>query len=246
MTETISTLAEANREPLARLEERLGHRFRDRALLQQALVHSSFAAENSLPPAGNNERLEFLGDAVLDLAISAALFGRFPRMREGELSRLRAGLVNAGQLATMAAGLGLGEYLLLGKGEEATDGRRKPSILACAYEAVVGAVFLDGGHGAAMALVEAHFTPLLVAGKEAMLGGDAKSLLQELSQERCNEAPVYMLEKEEGPAHAKFFTVSVRLRGTVLATGSGSSKKEAEQQAAAVALRDFASHDLDR
>ncbi len=239
MTTTIEVLAEENAAGLARLEERLGYRFVDRRYLQQALVHSSYAAENGLPVVRNNERLEFLGDAVLDLVVGHALFARFAEVREGELSRLRAALVNTNHLAAMARAIGLGNHILLGRGEDASCGRDKPSILACAYEAVAGAIFLDGGAGAALPLMAGHFAPHLRGDRQAMLGGDAKSLLQEKSQERLGEAPVYHLVGEEGPDHAKRFTVAVRLRGRELASGSGTSKKEAEQQAAATALCDF-------
>lgn len=245
MIVTINTLTHDNEANLARLEERLGYSFSNRTLLLQALIHSSWAAENSLPAVKNNERLEFLGDAVLDLAIGAALYERFAEMHEGDLSRLRAGLVNATHLALMAGELALGESLLLGKGEDSSQGRDKPSILACAYEAVVGAIFLDGGHAAAESFVEKHFAPHLAKGKESILQGDAKSCLQEASQERFNVTPVYQLDKEEGPDHAKFFTVSVRIGEQVLASGSGSSKKEAEQQAAATAMSNFADFSLD-
>lgn len=246
MTVTIKALAATNKANLDLLEERLGYSFTDRTLLQQALLHSSWAAENNLPVVKNNERLEFLGDAVLDLAVGAALYGRFAEMREGDLSRLRAALVNTSQLAVMAGELAMGEYLFLGKGEDASHGRQKSSILGCAFEAVVGAIFLDGGYGAVVTFVDNHFASYLDKGKDAMrLLGDAKSRLQEESQERFNMPPVYQLEKEEGPAHARFFTVSVRLGERVLAQGSGSSKKEAEQQAAATALLDFADFSLD-
>ena len=246
MTVTINALANQNKDNLDCLEKRLGYAFADRALLLQALIHSSWAAENSLPVVQNNERLEFLGDAVLDLAVGAVLFNRFAEMREGELSRLRAAVVNTSHLALMAGELSLGEYLFLGKGEAASLGRQKPSILGCAYEALIGAIFLDGGHAAAATFVEKQFAAYLVRGMDAMrLLGDAKSRLQEESQERFNVTPVYQLEKEEGPDHAKFFTVSVRLGAQVLAMGAGSSKKEAEQQAAATALLDFADFRLD-
>ncbi len=246
MTFTIDALTHDNEAKLGHLEERLGYSFTDRRLLLQALIHSSWAAENNLPVVKNNERLEFLGDAVLDLAVGTALYRRFVEMREGDLSRLRAALVNTSHLALMAGELALGDYLFLGKGEASSHGHRKPSILACAYEAVVGAIFLDGAHGAAEDFVENHFSSHLNQGKEEMLRGDAKSRLQEESQERFNVTPVYQLENEEGPDHAKFFTVSVRLGEHELAQGSGTSKKEAEQQAAATALRDFADFRLDK
>lgn len=246
MIATIDTLVKNNADTLARFEERLGFSFTDRRYLQQAFIHSSWAAENSLPVVKNNERLEFLGDAVLDLVVGEVLYKRFVEMREGDLSRLRAGLVNSSHLALMAENLSLGDHLLLGKGEDSSLGRKKTSILSCAYEALVGAVFLDGGYGAAESFVLKHFAPYFDQGKDKMMLSDAKSRLQEESQERFNATPVYQLEKEEGPDHAKFFTVSVRLGDQVLATGSGSSKKEAEQQAAAAALRDFADFRFDR
>jgi ribonuclease-3 len=149
---------------------------------------------------------------------------------------LRAALVNERHLATMAKELGLGEYLLLGKGEEAGCGREKSSILSCAYEAVMGAIFLDGGYEAASGCVLKYFTPWFEKRQQTMMLADAKSSLQELMQERYNEAPKYVLERSEGPDHAKTFFVTVRFRDEILGDGSAPSKKEAEQQAAAMAL----------
>jgi ribonuclease-3 len=230
---------------LDELQERLGYRFNELARLLTALIHSSFAFEHTRKPLRDNEVLEFLGDAVLDLAVGKALFEAFPGVSEGELTRMRAALVNEGRLAEMALVLGLQDALLLGKGEEATGGRAKPSILSCAYEAVVGAVFVDGGYEAARLLTERQFVTLISRGSQSMLQGDAKSRLQELAQQRFNEAPAYFLEKAEGPDHARLFTVSVRFRGRVLAIADASSKKEAEQRAAAVALENFTDLDFD-
>lgn len=222
--------------PLSALEERLGHRFADAALLQRALAHRSYAFECGRQGQGDNETLEFLGDAVLDLAVGHRLFHSFPRMREGDLTRLRAALVNEEHLARMAADLGLGPYLLLGRGEEASLGRGKPSILSCALEAVAGAIFLDGGYKAAAAFVERHFSSWFAEKRQEMFSADTKSALQEYLQERFNEGPVYLLEGAEGPEHSRIFHTTVCFRGEVLGRGSARSKKKAEQQAAAAAL----------
>jgi len=211
----------------ATLAERVGYRFEDPALLALALVHRS-----ALARAGeNNEKLEFLGDAVLDLAVSDLLMERFPRAAEGELSKRRAALVNARALAAKAAAVELGAELRLGKGEEKSGGRKKPSILAAAYEAVIGAVYLDGGFTAARALVARHF--------EAELRGDSrdspidhKSRLQETTQRLFRETPVYGLVDASGPDHDRAFVVELRIGGEIYGRGEGKSKKEAEQQAA--------------
>jgi ribonuclease-3 len=235
--EVLTELVENHRPELSRLEEKLGYRFEDLRLLQLALLHRSFSFEQVRQLPADNERLEFLGDAVLDLAIGHALFRSYPEMREGEMTRLRALLVKESYLAEMAERLGLGEFLWLGKGEEATGGREKPSILSSAYEAVLGALFLDGGYMEAAAFIDRHFQPGLGEQRRQLREADAKSRLQEILQESYSEAPGYVLESAEGPDHRKTFTVSVCFRGVVLARGSALSKKEAEQQAAAEALR---------
>lgn len=216
----------------------LGYTFNDPALLELATVHSSRSFEEGRSPVMNNERLEFLGDAVLDLVVGASLYEAYPEMREGELSRLRAALVNEGHLAGMALEIGLDAILQLGRGEEMTGGRGKPSILANAFEALIGAVYLDGGFGAAEALVRRLFLPWLEPyRKDMLLLVDAKSNLQEKLQGRYGEAPAYVLEKEEGPDHDKLFSISVRFRERVLGVGVAKSKKEAEQRAAVEALQ---------
>ena len=242
--ELLSSLIDNNKDQLNELEENLGYSFRDLGLLQLALIHRSFSFEHDGRQDTDNERLEFLGDAVLDLTIGHALFERYSAMREGQLTKLRAMLVNEGHLAEMAEKISLGRYLCLGKGEDASNGRSKPSILSCTYEAVVGAIFHEGGYGAAADFVSRHFVSCLDAQKDRMHLADAKSSLQELTQEKYNEAPLYVLENAEGPDHRKIFTVSVRFRGKVLAYGKATSKKEAEQQAAAEALRKFAELDI--
>ncbi len=234
----IDSLAQKNKQELSLLEQILGYRFTDLRLLQKALIHASFAFEHSFP-GQNNETLEFLGDAVLDLVIGHTLFKRFPAMREGDLTKLRAALVNETHLATMAREAELGRFLSLGKGEDSSNGRKKSSILACAYEAVVGAIFEDGGYETVKEFVLRFFVPAFEAKREELLIADAKSRLQELLQEQFNEAPSYRLDMEEGPSHQKLFTVSVIFRESVLGTGSASSKKESEQRAAASALADY-------
>lgn len=233
---TIESLVKQNIEELTALEDRLGYRFQNLSHLQKALIHRSYAFEKGRLLGEDNETLEFLGDAVLDLAIGVILFTRFPKMKEGELTKLRSALVNETHLALVAADLGLGKHLLLGKGEDSSKGRKKPSILSCAYEAVVGAIFLDGGYEQSLVAVRRLFEPRIDAAQEAAAMVDAKSRLQELTQELYNEAPAYLLESEDGPAHEKNFTVAVLLRGEVLATATAGSKKAAEQKAASLAI----------
>jgi ribonuclease-3 len=235
MGTTLEELTIRHAEQLAQLQGGIGHVFRDRELLQLALVHSSFAFER-MDCGRHNEKLEFLGDAALDMAVGHLLYLRFPDLREGKLTRIRAALVNEGSLADIARSFALGKHLLLGKGEDSSNGREKASILSCAYEAVLGAMFLDGGYEAVQEHVRRHFSPLIDRQGEKLIAADAKSKLQEILQERHNEGPQYALEAEDGPAHARLFTVSVSFRGQTLGIGAASSKKEAEQQAAAAAL----------
>lgn len=235
MATTIQTLVQDNKERLAELQDRIGYHFKDTKLIQLALVHSSFAFER-MKNECHNETQEFLGDAVLDLVLGYILFTRFPDMREGNLTRIRAALVNESGLTEMAQQINLGEYLLLGHGEEATSGREKPSILSCAYEALIGGIFLDGGYDEALAFVRRWFEPLIDERRKTLMLADSKSALQELLQEKYNAGPEYVLDKEEGPAHARIFTSSVHFDGKMLGSGRASSKKEAEQTAARHAL----------
>lgn len=232
---SIEQLTSANIKRLQEIEISLGYGFSDPVLLQKALVHSSFGFEQ-LDDAQNNETLEFLGDAVLDLIVTDMLFHRFPGIREGELTKIRSGLVRETTLAGIARSISLGDFIMLGKGEEASQGRKKASILASTFEALVGAIFLDRGYKKTLDIVSRHLTPLLPDTKGKILVEDTKSLLQEKLQEHFNRAPTYYPENEKGPDHAKQFTVTVRFDGKVLGTGSGTSKKEAEQRAAAAAL----------
>jgi ribonuclease III len=225
---------------LDELEVRIGYQFRDRALLDAALTHSS-----ALPsgPVRSSEQLEFLGDAVLDLAIANLMLRAFPDQDEGQLSKWRAVLVRTRTLAGKARQLGIGEGLLLGRGEERSGGRSKESILAAAYESVLGAIFRDAGFDRAEAVVSRHFTAELTAGPN--LGAhDWKTQLQELSQSRFRQVPEYRLAEERGPPHARHFATDVWVAGQCLARGEGTSKREAEQQAARVALAQLVRDDF--
>jgi ribonuclease-3 len=201
-------------------------------LLDRALTHRSFAYENGGLPT--NERLEFLGDSVLGLIVTDTLFRRHPDLPEGNLAKLRAAVVNSRALASVARGLNLGGYVRLGKGEEATGGRDKSSILADTLEAVIGAVYLDGGLDAADALVHRLFDPVIARSARLGAGLDWKTSLQELTAAQELGGPEYLVE-ESGPDHQKSFMAVARIGGQVYGSGEGRSKKEAEQQAAELA-----------
>jgi ribonuclease-3 len=208
----------------------IGHAFNDPRLLQQALTHSSYANESGEP--GDYERLEFLGDAVLELVVSHLLLGRFPDEGEGALSRLRASAVNRRTLAAIARRLGLGEHLRLSHGEEKTGGRNKDTLLGDVFEAVIGAIYLDGGLGAAANFVERYFDLLFEEVNQELLFNDYKTRLQEISQARLGRTPVYRTVAASGPDHEKTFEIEVALGDRMVGRGSGSSKKQAEQAAA--------------
>jgi len=211
------------------LEAVLGHRFARAERLAVALTHRS---QGEGP---NNETLEFLGDAVLSLAMSDLLMGRFPEAREGDLSKMRAALVNAEVLARKAREIDLGRWLKLGKGEERSGGRDKPSILAATYEALLGAVYLDAGYERARAVVEAQFAADVVE-HETAGQRDYKTQLQELTQRLFRETPAYALVEESGPDHQKRFVSEIAIAGRTCGRGVGRSKKTAEQAAAMQAL----------
>jgi len=231
----IDSLVTENKNVLSELERLIDYRFTDLRLLQKALIHSSYAFEQG-QSGEDNQVLEFLGDAVLDLVIGHLLCSRYPDLREGDLTRFRASLVNESHLAFMARSVKLGRFLCLGKGEDASSGRNKSSILSCAFEALLGAVFEDSGYASAVQLVGKLFADSLKEKKAELLLADAKSRLQEKLQEEFNEAPTYRLLGEEGPSHCKQFRIAVVFRDEVLGTGMAGSKKEAEQRAAAAAL----------
>lgn len=221
--------------PIERLAERLGYRFRAPSLLEKALTHKSYLNEAPDSSRGDNERLEFLGDAVLDLVISESFLSRFPEAPEGELSKLKAKTVSEAALSRVARRLDLGHALVLGRGEELTGGRDKPSLLADALEAVIAAVYLDGGFDAARQVVLMTFVDVFdnLTGPET---SDYKTELQEFCQREFSALPVYRVLSETGPDHHKRFDVELSIRGTVSGAGTGRSKKEAEQQAAKEAL----------
>jgi len=223
---------------IAELESVLGHRFRDPSRLIQALTHSSRIPERTAEDSPeDNEKLEFLGDAVLELLVSEDLVRAFPEWREGHLSKSRARLVNATALSLAAQRIGLGHHLRLGRGEEKTGGRMKPALLADAYEAVIAAIYLDAGLEAARQFVQRTLVDGAMIVEAARLGHtDHKSALQELLQSRGAPPGSYHIISESGPDHEKTFCVEVRIAGDVTATGTGKTKKEAEQSAAVAAL----------
>jgi len=214
------------------LEKALGATLRDRDLLRRALTHRSFAYENGGLPT--NERLEFLGDAVLSIVVTDHLYASFPDMPEGHLAKLRASVVNMNALADVARDIGVGEWLLLGRGEEYSGGRDKASILADTFEALLGAVYLDRGLGAASKVIHRFFDPLIADAATRGASLDWKTSLQELTANRMLGVPEYSVT-ESGPDHAKRFVATALVGGTDLGTGEGRSKKEAEQRAAEAA-----------
>lgn len=224
---------------LGRIEERLGYAFKNRDLLHQALVHRSYFHEAD--EARHNEPLEFLGDAVLGFLVAERIVRRRPELDEGPMTRLRAELVNTSSLAREAERLGLGEALLLGRGEERTGGRKKASLLADAFEAVVGAMFLDGGIRPVRRFVQHLFAAEIdhAGPGDAGTGRDPKTELQEWLQARSLPLPRYKLIEQRGPDHAREFLVEVQVEGVPKGRGAGTSKKRAEQLAAQEALREL-------
>jgi ribonuclease-3 len=218
------------------LREALGHPVLDDALLERALTHRSFAYENGGLPT--NERLEFLGDSVLGLVITETLYADHPDLSEGRLAKLRAAVVNARALADVARDIGLGEHVKLGRGEEITGGRSKPSILSDTVEAVIGAVYLSGGFEGAAAVVHRLFDPVMRTAAGMGAGLDWKTSLQELCAQLGSGVPDYVIT-DEGPDHAKTFTAQVKVGDRLYGLGVGRSKKEAEQQAAETAYNEL-------
>ena len=227
-------MAETNRSGL---EQTIGYTFRDRSILRRALTHSSFIKNEKNGEPLDNERMEFLGDAVLELCVSEELFTRFPGMREGQLSKARAGIVCESALATAARNIGLGPYLLLGHGEQIGGGAEKPSILSDAFEALIAGIYLDGGFHEAKSFIEKHVLPLLNFDAPAFTEKDYKTRLQELVHQKTHGEQVeYRMTGSEGPDHKKTFRMAVCLGDRILGTGEGNSKQSAGQQAARDAL----------
>lgn len=216
----------------------LHYRFKDIELMEEALRHSSYVNEQPEENLSDNERLEFLGDAVLNLVVGHILMRKHPHVTEGELSRMRANLVNESQLAEVARRIDLGAFIKLGRGEMQTNGSEKNSILANSFEAIIAAVYLDGGFAAAFDLVAAHLEPLMDRQRCLEASQDSKSRLQELVQVSRQPVPQYEIIGESGPDHDKTFRVRLTVQG-VTAEGTGKSKKLAEQDAASKALQQF-------
>jgi ribonuclease III len=225
---------------LSEFEERIGYQFQQRDLLTRALSHKSYSHEARHETVQDNETFEFLGDSVLGFVIGDILFHRFPTLDEGALSKMKAYLVSASSLADKARGYGMGDAIYLGVGEEKSGGRRKESLLANVFEAIIAAIYLDGGIDPARALIEKSFAADIASiDEEDLLFQDYKTALQELAQGKGFQLPEYNVIDEVGPDHDKRFIVEVRV-GNLAARGEGSSKKEAQQEAAKHALRDFA------
>jgi ribonuclease III len=221
---------------LKALEETLGYAFRNSALMECALTHRSFSNENPDLMKQDNERLEFLGDAVLTLCISDMLMKRYPEVSEGELSKMRSSVVNERPLARIARELRIGDYLLLGRGEDISGGRSKSSILANTMEAIIAAVYCDTGFEGAYAFIEQRFLNLLDAGTSKSRYQDYKTALQEITQNRFRVIPKYSIIREFGPDHDKLFQIRLAVGDIVSTAGLGRNKKEAEQRAAQKAL----------
>ncbi len=225
---------QADLETLDELSNRLGYVFLDQSLIELALRHRSFAQENG---GESNERLEFLGDAVLDLVVADATFRSYPDLAEGALTNVRKGVVSTESLAKVAATLDLGHWLMLGKGEQSSGGKDKPALLADAFEAILGAIYLDGGLSAAQQFVGRHLGEAIEVEVAAPGQGDAKTVLQEFAVAVGYLAPVYEVEGS-GPDHERTFEAAVTINGTVAGRGRGRSKKAAEQAAARAALEE--------
>jgi len=221
---------------LSELQQKLCYEFKNLDFLVESLRHSSFVNENLEPDIQDNERLEFLGDAVLNLVVGHMLMVRYPDLKEGDMSKMRANLVNESQLASIAQEMNIGSYLQLGKGEIQTKGWEKPSILANTFEAVIAAIYLDGGFDAAFKIIDGHFSFLLESVVMSTVNYDFKSQVQELVQMKQQKVPVYTVVHESGPDHDKTFRVRLNA-GEIQTEGEGKSKKAAEQNAAQKCLK---------
>ena len=235
--EDVGTRVVRLRDEFDDLQRRIGYRFRDRGLLEHALTHKSRAAEDASGGVADNESLEFLGDAVLGLVVAEALFRKYPGYNEGQKSKIKASVVSTQSLARHAERMLLGQHLLLGRGEEKTGGRFKQALLADAYEALIAAIYLDGGLEAAAGFLERELNDAIETGSgQTVVGEDYKSALQERLQALGRPLPDYRIAGEAGPDHRKVFSVEVLVAGEVLGSATGRAKKEAEQEAARRAL----------
>jgi len=226
------------RDEFDALQQAIDYRFRDRGLLEHAMTHTSRANEDVSGGVADNESMEFLGDAILGFVVADTLFRDFPEFDEGQKSKVKASLVSTATLARLAERLTIGEHLLLGRGEEKTGGRRKQALLADGYEALIAAIYLDGGIEQARAFIQREFAPLFEeVRREGRALDDHKSSLQEFLQSTGQPLPEYRLTGTVGPDHQKFFVVELLVRGEALAEAMGPSKKEAEQEAARLALQ---------
>jgi ribonuclease-3 len=235
--EDVGTRVVRLRDEFDDLQRRIGYRFRDRGLLEHALTHRSRAAEDASGGVADNESLEFLGDAVLGLVVAEALFRKYPGYDEGQKSKIKASVVSTQSLARHAERMLLGEHLLLGRGEEKTGGRFKQALLADGYEALIAAIYLDGGLEAAAGFLERELNDAIEEGSgQTVVGDDYKSALQERLQALGRPLPEYRISGEAGPDHRKVFSIEVLVAGEVLGSATGRAKKEAEQEAARLAL----------
>ena len=226
------------KKELKQLQKKISYSFKKPSLLNQAFTHKSYANENQVEECKDNERFEFLGDAVIDLIIGHLLMDDFPQHHEGDLTKLRSAIVNEKRFADLARKLNLGEFLLLSKGEAATGGRNKNSILADTYEALIAAIYLDGGFKRVFKVVKKHFKDIFSAANQGSLHfRDFKSELQEYTQSVFKTTPKYVLVRKSGPDHNKTFEVNITFKNKVLGKGVGKSKKDASQKAAQKALQ---------
>jgi ribonuclease III len=230
-------MTDERRAALNELQANLDYYFKDPDLLDNALIHRSFVNENPARHLRDNERLEFLGDTVIGLCTSDILMKQYPDHTEGQLSKMRASIVNEHSLAGLAKKHAIGDFLLLGRGEENSGGRMKTSILSNAFEAVIAAIYLDSGFEEACGFVKRVFTPLIVEETGTSVYRDYKTIVQEICQDRFRDTPKYTLTGDSGPDHDKVFDVSLSVAGIITTRGTGKSKKEAEQQAAKKALK---------
>ena len=235
------------KKELKQLQKKISYSFKKPSLLNQAFTHKSYANENQVEECKDNERFEFLGDAVIDLIIGHLLMDDFPQHHEGDLTKLRSAIVNEKRFAELARKLNLGEFLLLSKGEDATGGRNKNSILADTYEALIAAIYLDGGFKRVFKVVKKHFKDILSAANQGSLHfRDFKSELQEYTQSVFKTTPKYVLVRKSGPDHNKTFEVNITFKNKVWGKGVGKSKKDASQKAAQKALLKLLDTDIKR